>query len=314
MTIQVIIQQKILMYMSIIGATIVALLVATLTFVPAAFAQSMPPGNEQHSMPRMDSTQKVGLPQEIANFRSRIAQIQTTIDRNHQGGSFEAATQPVDMAMDDGMGGSDAASKPAMNNKPMPTAADSCSRMMDKMGAPAAAPGSAPTTMTSALPGFPGVSHLYHVGATSFFLDYSVAIDLAVDQQAALNGIKEKSLGDLAAAQRQIDQVEQELWMLTGSDQPDSMALETKVREIERLKGDQRVAFIRSVGEAARLLSDDQRTALLGTDAVERAQMTAPEGSAGSMEPQGGMGDDAMGNMGGAPPPHTQDDGGSGDM
>ena len=53
--------------------------------------------------------------------------------------------------------------------------------------------------------------------------------------------------------------------MLTGSDQPDSMTLETKVRDIERLKGDQRIAFIRSVGEAARVLTDDQRAALLGT-------------------------------------------------
>jgi len=79
------------------------------------------------------------------------------------------------------------------------------------------------------------------------------------------HGIKEKSIGDLAAAQRRIDQAEQELWMLTGSDRPDSMTLETKVREIERLKGDQRIAFIRSVGEAARVLTDDQRAALLGT-------------------------------------------------
>ena len=42
------------------------------------------------------------------------------------------------------------------------------------------------------LPGFPGASHLYHVGATGFFLDYSAALKLTTDQQAALKRIKEE--------------------------------------------------------------------------------------------------------------------------
>lgn len=195
------------------------------------------------------------------------------------------------------------------------------SGMAAKMGAAAGS-----TAMPPDLPGFPGASHIYHVGATGFFLDYSAAIKLTADQQAALDGIKEKSLGDLGAAQRRIDQAEQELWMLTGSDRPDSMTLETKVREIERLKGDQRIAFIRSVGEAARVLTDDQRVALLGAGASGAAQMTGPQGSAGSANPQGGMGstdpkvgmpgmdDDSIGNTGGGKPPDTQGNGGMGDM
>lgn len=298
------------MYMSIIGPTIVALLVATVTSVPAAFAQSMAPENERHSMPRWDPTQKAGLPQELAELRLRIAEIQTALDQSHQGGSFEAAIQRVDMAMDDGMVVGGAANMPAMNNKPMPAAAGCCSGKMCKMGAA----GAASTMLPSALPGVPGASHLYHIGASGFFLDYSAAIGLTVDQQAALNGIKEKSAGDFAAAQRQIDQAEQELWVLTGSGQPDSMTLETKVREIERLKGEQRVAFIQSVGEASRLLTDDQRTALLGTSAPGGMKMPVPEGSAGPVNAQRGMADDAMSDMGGAAPPHTQDNGGSGDM
>lgn len=116
-------------------------------------------------------------------------------------------------------------------------------------------------------------------------------------------------MGDAAAAQRQIDQAEQELWMLTGSDQPDSMTLKTQVRDIEKGKGDQRIAFIRAVGEAARVLTDDQRTALLGTAAPAAAAMPAPKGSAGSADPRAGTGsanpkpgtpsmaDDPMGNM-----------------
>lgn len=197
-----------------------------------------------------------------------------------------------------GMGG--AASKPAMSIKGMPTTAGCCSAMMGKMGVA----GAAPPTMPFGLPGFPGASHIYHVGATGFFLDYSAAIMLTADQQAALNGIKEQSVGDLAAAQRQIDQAEQELWMLTRSDQPDSMTLAKKVREIERPKGDQRIAFIRSVGEAARVLSDDQRAALLGTGAPGAAQVTAPQGSPGPTDPKGGMaemGDDDSIGSGNAP-------------
>ena len=62
--------------------------------------------------------------------------------------------------------------------------------------------------MPSDLPGFPGASQIYHVGATGFFLDYSTAIKLSTEQQAALNGIKGKSMGDLGAVQRRIDQAE----------------------------------------------------------------------------------------------------------
>jgi Spy/CpxP family protein refolding chaperone len=267
------------------GATIAALFVATMTSLPAAFAEPMPPGNQQHSMPGMDSPQKVGLAQEIAELRSRIGQIQAALDQNRQGGSFKAGIQPGGMA------------------------------------------GSASTTIPLDLPGFPGASHIYHIGATAFFLDSSAAIKLTAEQQAALKGIKEKSIGDMAGAQRQIDQAEQELWMLTASDRPDSMMLEMKVRDIERLKGDQRIAFIRSVGEAARVLTDDQRAALLSTGAPQAAQMTAPQGSAGSVNPQGGMGstdpkagmagmgdDDSMGNLGGNAPDTKSNNGGMGDM
>lgn len=214
---------------------------------------------------------------------------------------------------------------PAMNGKGKATSTSGgcCPGMMGKMGAS----GSSSSTIPSDLPGFPGTPRIYHVGAIGFFLDYSAAIKLTAEQQAALNRIKEKSVGDLGAAQRKIDQAEQEMWMLTGSDRPDAMALETKVCEIERLKGDQRIAFIRSVGEAARVLTDDQRAALLGTAAPGAAQMTAPQGSAGSVNPQGGMGstepkagmagmgDDSMGNVGGGETPAPKSNNrGMGDM
>ena len=67
-----------------------------------------------------------------------------------------------------------------------------------------------------------------------------------------------------ASGQRKIEEAEQQLWELTAADQPDAAKLEAKVREVEKLRGDQRMAFIRSVGEAAQVLTDDQRKILIG--------------------------------------------------
>ncbi len=194
------------------------------------------------------------------------------------------------------------------------------------MAAKVGAAGSTPATMPSDLPGFPGASHIYHAGATGFFLDYSGALKLTADQQAALKRIKEESIGDMGAEQQRIDQAEQELWMLTDSDRPDSMALEMKVRDIEKLKGDQRIAFIRSVGEAARVLTDDQRAALPGAGAPAGVQMALPQTSAGSANQQQGMGstdskagmtgmgNESMGNMGGTKTPNAKPTSGMGEM
>lgn len=116
----------------------------------------------------------------------------------------------------------------------------------------------------SALPGFPGASHLYHIGATGFFLDHPQHITLSTEQQTALNKAKEQALLAKSTADRGVEQAEQELWTLTAADQPDAAKIEAKIREIEKLRGDQRLAFIRAVGEASRLLTDEQRKILTG--------------------------------------------------
>lgn len=118
--------------------------------------------------------------------------------------------------------------------------------------------------LASALPGFPGASHVYHIGSTGFFLDHPEHITLATEQQATLNRAKQKALLDKSKAQRKIDEAEQELWELTGADEPDAKQVQAKVQQIERLRGDQRMAFIRSVGEAAKVLTAEQRKILLG--------------------------------------------------
>ncbi len=119
--------------------------------------------------------------------------------------------------------------------------------------------------VSSALPGFAGASHIYHIGATSFFLDHSEHITLTQEQQLKLNKIKEKTLLEQATFERSIAQAEQELWVLTGSDKPDATKIEAKIRDIEKQSGEKRIAFIRAVGEAAKVLTDEQRKALVGT-------------------------------------------------
>ena len=255
-------------------STPTAVTIMCLSLSLATIANGSDPAAQQQTMAGVDSPQAGDLTQEIMQLRSRIAQIQAALGQNRQTGSFGAGLQPVGMPIDDGMDKSSTADKPVMNSKGMPTGAGCCPGMMGKMGAS----GSASTTMPPVLPGFRGASHLYHVGATGFFLDYAAAIELTVDQQAALSEVKEKATGDLAAAQRQIDQAEEELWILTSAQQPDSMTLETKVRDIGRLNVDQRIAFIRSVGEAARLLTDDQRSALLGMGSPQAAQTNGAMG------------------------------------
>ena len=145
--------------------------------------------------------------------------------------------------------------------------------------------------MTSALPGFPGASHIYHLGATGFFLDHASHITLSVDQQKQLGEIKEQSLLNQATLQRKIDQSEQELWDLTGADSPDAAKVEAKAREVEQLRSEQRISFIRDVGKAAAVLTDEQRKQLTGMVPANPAPANQPGAMPGMGGAGGGMGD-----------------------
>ena len=144
--------------------------------------------------------------------------------------------------------------------------------MMREMGGmPMAAP-SAPTPSgalttsarpLSALPGMPGVPHLYHIGSTGFFLDQP-QLGVSPDQQSTLSRIMERALLERDNANRRIEEAEQELWALTGAG-TDAARVEAKIAEIERARTNQRIEFIRSVGEAIDVLTPEQRNALLGT-------------------------------------------------
>ena len=133
---------------------------------------------------------------------------------------------------------------------------------MDMMGMSGG--GSMAAMPQSALPGFPGSSHLYHIGGTGFFLDHPQHLTLTTAQQAALNKAKEQALLAKSTADRAVEQSEQGLWVLTAADQPDATKIEAKIREVEKLRGDQRLAFIRAVGDASKVLTDEQRKILTG--------------------------------------------------
>jgi len=133
------------------------------------------------------------------------------------------------------------------------------------MGAMGMAPGAGSRmAMPSALPGFAGASHLYHVGSTGFFLDYADKLGLSVEQKTGLNAIKQRVLTAQSTAERKIAEAEQALWTMTAAEQPDAAAIESKVREIEKLKSDQRLTFIRAVGDAGKLLTADQQKMVHG--------------------------------------------------
>jgi hypothetical protein len=140
--------------------------------------------------------------------------------------------------------------------------------------------GGSSMAMSSALPGFPGASHLYHIGATGFFLDHPQHIALSTEQQMRLNEIKEQAALDQASAGRSVEEAEQDLWTLTAADQPDNAQIEAKVAEIEKLKGDARLRFIGAIGTAAKILDDEQRTILTGfAPPVSAAPAAAPMAS-----------------------------------
>ena len=123
----------------------------------------------------------------------------------------------------------------------------------------------------SALPGFPGITHIYHVGATGFFLDHDTHLELSEEQKLKLEAIKQKSEAEQMAFTAKIEEAEKEIWSLTGSDEPEIDQILEKVKESESIKTEKRLGFIRSVGEAAGILSAAQREQLVSPDDADTA-------------------------------------------
>ena len=143
--------------------------------------------------------------------------------------------------------------------------------MMGKMGRGSEPPRAA---VISALPGFPGASHIYHIGASDHFLDYAEALMLTQDQLKQLARVHEESQLQQNDFERRIEQAEQELWVLTSVGEPDVDAVAKKVHEVGEAQADMRLGFIRSVGKAAKLLTDEQRLRLVGEYRADQVPST----------------------------------------
>ena len=166
---------------------------------------------------------------------------------------------------------------------PMPSASMDAAQPGKKMGSMAKMKTkekmlrvSAPAPVNPALPAFAGASHLYHVGATGFFLNLSPRIALTADQQRALTQMKSKAPSLQNAADRRIEAGEQVLWLLTAVDSPSADKITAKVREIEKARGDERIAFIQAVGEPAKLLTPQQQAQLLDNPPAAAAASILP--------------------------------------
>ncbi len=188
----------------------------------------------------------------------------------------DPAKMKGEMPMNDAMPSTDASS-----SMQAPMASPSSMDMMGRMRS-AMPMQKSMNNMTPAgqLPGFPGASHLYHIGATDFFLDHPQHISLSTAQQTSLNRVKEKTLLDRANTERRIEDAEQEMWTLTAADSPDVTKIEAKVQAIEKLRSSERMAFIRAIGEAGKILTSDQQAALLGTKPATTPQPAAGNKSA----------------------------------
>ena len=201
------------------------------------------------------------------------------------GGGGGMGMMDMDMMKMGGMGGG--AAMPAAPAAPMSGGGGMgmmSMNMMEMAGMMGMGAMSGPATGAmpqSALPGFPGASHLYHIGSTGFFLDHPQHIALTTEQQGALNSAKEQALLAKSTADRAVEQAEQEMWTLTAADQPDAAVIGTKLAEIGKLRADERLAFIRTIGEASKLLTDEQRKILTGFAPPAPAAAPMPAGMKG---------------------------------
>ncbi len=148
------------------------------------------------------------------------------------------------------------------------------------------------------LPAAMGAPHIYHLGADSFFLDQASAIGLTSEQQIKLSGLKENAAVAYATTQRKMDQAEQDLWVLSSSEAPDLGKIDAKIGELARLGGQQRMDFIRTVGQAVAVLSDAQRKAVASQAGTMQPTMPASSTSGMNMGSGAPSSSGAMGMSG----------------
>lgn len=261
------------------SAALAAVLTAVVAVAPAAAQDHDQTSHGEHAVAH-DEPQDIV--RELAALRARVAQLEAVLQLGHRPATAEdppsgdhgsksghGAGDGQRMGMGKGMG----VGKTMATDGAMAMGGMRGMRGMMGMGPKAKDQGGATDAMEvrSDLPGFPGASHLYHIGATGFFLDHAKHIDLTPNQLARLNSKKQETLLAQSEHDRRIERREETLWSLTAASTPDIERIEKEVRAIEGERAEKRLAFIRAVGEAAEVLTEEQRQTLAGTRPADMA-------------------------------------------
>jgi hypothetical protein len=106
------------------------------------------------------------------------------------------------------------------------------------------------------------VSHLYHLGAKRFYLDREKPLALSDEQSMRLTHLWEFDQEERLRFRDALTRRERELYRLTGEEAPRFPEIDGIVRDIERLRAERRLTFIRRVAEAASVLTEHQREML----------------------------------------------------
>lgn len=108
----------------------------------------------------------------------------------------------------------------------------------------------------------PDTPHLYHIGETDFFLDYAETIGLNSQQMTTLGQIKHRWENEQQMQVKKRQALEQQLWRLTGADNPELAQIRQTIQQIEQLNSDLRLTFIFRVSDASAVLTGSQKEQL----------------------------------------------------
>ncbi len=113
------------------------------------------------------------------------------------------------------------------------------------------------------LPGYSEIPHLYHLGESGFYLDYSQQLSFSERQIESLMLIQNEWITYQETQQAAISMEEKSLWQLTAQAQPNINDIKEKIGEIEALNRLLRLKFITLVGSAVEVLQEDQAAQLV---------------------------------------------------
>ncbi len=253
------------------GLAMTPLYVKAQMAMPASQSQ---PTTESATPTQDTQAQITALRQQVIKLQDALKQSKSMKSGSSQGatGSEKPAAGMDRMADGNGEMGAMPAGGGAMKDQnPSAMEAKACCGM--SMGKPMAKSGGQPQDgkmggMSQGMPGQAGspmagakmteTPHLLHIGAKDFYLDHAQHLGLTAEQKQNLEKVKMAATSDKAASQKQIAVAQGELWQLTSADQPNTNAIDAKVKEIATMQADEQVMFIHSVAEASNMLTPQQ--------------------------------------------------------